>query len=236
MNKSTDIKVTISQGHNIQVPPDCVCIVIDVLRAFTVTHYAFAGDIKKIMLVYDVESAFALRAKNESAILIGEVEGLPIDGFDAGNSPTEIKKIKLKDKTLIMRTTNGVTAVLNAGEPRELLACGFVNAKVTAQYVRDFCDKQKIRKVAIIASHPKSDDDLACAEYLQNKILGLPSETPTQVATRIRKSICAKKFLDPAQPNFDIEDLELACHEETVNFVVKLTNKSPPMLEKVVFK
>ena len=62
-------------------------VVIDVLRAFTTAAYAFSAGASSISLVSTVEHAFALKERYSEALLMGEDQGLPIDGFDDGNSP-----------------------------------------------------------------------------------------------------------------------------------------------------
>src|SRR5579871_4406367 len=64
-----------------------VVIVIDVIRAFSVAAYAFAGGAREMLLVRTVEEAFALRERFPNALLIGEVEGRLIPVFDLNNSP-----------------------------------------------------------------------------------------------------------------------------------------------------
>ena len=57
-------------------------MVVDVLRAFTTTAYAFDRGAKEIILVSTIEEAFELRERDGDYLLVGEVNGLPIDGFD----------------------------------------------------------------------------------------------------------------------------------------------------------
>ena len=67
-----------------------VAVIIDVFRAFTCAPLLFSLGIQKSILVSTPEEAFALKEQNSELLLIGEVGGIPIDGFDLGNSPSEI--------------------------------------------------------------------------------------------------------------------------------------------------
>ena len=58
-----------------------VVIVIDVIRAFTVAAYAFAGGAHRLWLVRTIDEAFALREREPQALLAGEVGGRLIPGF-----------------------------------------------------------------------------------------------------------------------------------------------------------
>ena len=74
---------------------DGVVVVVDVLRAFTTAAFAFAGGAEEILLVSTVEQAFDLRKELPDHLLMGEVGGLPIEGFDLPNSPTIVAKTDL---------------------------------------------------------------------------------------------------------------------------------------------
>jgi 2-phosphosulfolactate phosphatase len=58
-----------------------LCVVIDVLRAFTTAAYAFAAGAKEILLVSSVEEAFRMHREDHSLILMGEQGGLPFANF-----------------------------------------------------------------------------------------------------------------------------------------------------------
>ena len=51
--------VAIYQGHHHSLAPADINIVIDVIRAFTVAHYAFIGGAEEILLVRTADETFA---------------------------------------------------------------------------------------------------------------------------------------------------------------------------------
>lgn len=53
--------IQIAQGHQPPPNPDGVTVVIDVIRAFTTSFYAFRGGASRILPVPDPQAAFALR-------------------------------------------------------------------------------------------------------------------------------------------------------------------------------
>src|SRR5215467_10690648 len=81
-----------------------VVVVIDVIRAFSVAAYAFAGGARELWLVRHVEEALALRDCKPLALLAGEVNGRKIAGFDFSNSPAEIAQAQVKGRLIIQRT------------------------------------------------------------------------------------------------------------------------------------
>src|SRR5512138_2296049 len=84
-----------------------VVIVIDVLRAFSTAAYAFSRGAKEILLVNTMEEALSLASRIPNSKLMGEVGGLPPEGFHFGNSPTHISTENLSGVTLVQRTGAG---------------------------------------------------------------------------------------------------------------------------------
>ncbi|HXD12234.1 MAG TPA: 2-phosphosulfolactate phosphatase, partial [Anaerolineales bacterium] len=64
-------------------------VVIDVIRAFTNAAVAFSRGAQEIYPVSSVEEALQFKATTPNSLACGEVGGLPPEGFDFGNSPTQ---------------------------------------------------------------------------------------------------------------------------------------------------
>ena len=82
-------------------------VIIDVFRAFTVETYLTRNNAAKIIPVSGVDFAFAYKEKHPDAILCGERKGIKIDGFDYGNSPSQIEHVDFTGKTVIHTTSAG---------------------------------------------------------------------------------------------------------------------------------
>jgi len=226
--------IQIVQGNETELETSTVNIVIDVIRAFTVAHHAFLQGVDKILLVKSVEEAFALKRDHPDYLLAGEIKGLPIEGFQLDNSPYRIQHEDVKGKTLVQRTTNGVKATLHSLQAEYVFVTGFSNAKTTAKYVQKLLRDKRESTVHIIASHPTSDDDLACAEYIKELIEGKDGSTPKHVIKRITESEVAKKFRDPTMPEFNSTDLLYCTKEIKSSFVMKVNIKDEiPTIERI---
>src|SRR5208282_5212468 len=94
-----------------EVVAECA-VIIDVLRAFTTAAFAFSVGAHKIIPVSSPEDAFNLKRQNPDYLLMGEIQGKPIQGFDFGNSPTEIQGLDLKGKTIVQRTSAGTQGIV----------------------------------------------------------------------------------------------------------------------------
>mgnify|MGYP001054413903 FL=1 len=205
--------IHIAQGHNPPHNIHGITVVIDVIRAFTTSHHAFRKGLRCIWPVANAEQAFALRDEHlPEALLAGEVDALPIPGFDFGNSPWEVDQAELQGKELILRTTNGVAATLRARDSLEVLVAGLVNAEATANYLR----KQNPPTVVLVASHPTGDEDVACAEYIRH-LLGGDGITYQAARERTLTAKAAQKFYAGTHPRLRPQDIEAAASSEGPN-------------------
>ncbi|WP_164669296.1 2-phosphosulfolactate phosphatase [Virgibacillus doumboii] len=223
------MQINIYQGRSAPLEDAHITIVVDVIRAFTVAHYALQKGVTHISLVETTEDAFRIKTENPAYLLAGETNGLAIEGFDLDNSPYNILQQNLSGRALVQKTTNGVQAALNCLSSNDVLVTGFTNARTTAEYVRRLMAKEKQPVVNIVASHPSGDDDLACAAYIKSILEDSNSIPVGEVMERIKNSHVARKFFDEDNPAFKREDV-LACIEEmTTDFVMKMngTGKTP---------
>lgn len=209
------MNIRITQGHSPPPNPNGATVVIDVIRAFTTAHYAFVGGAREIRLVATADAALLLKQHDPSLLLAGEIDALPVAGFDFGNSPDEIRQSDVRDRTLVQRTTNGVIATLAARHSAAVLVAGLVNAEATARWLL----QQNYQDILLVASHPDGDEDVACAEYLRG-LLGGDGVTLEDAIRRTFKASAATKFLNGSHPSLRAEDISLAAasagHDGTV--------------------
>jgi 2-phosphosulfolactate phosphatase len=89
----------------------------------------------EIIPVDTVEEAFQMaRAFRRSTTLLGgEKKNQKIPGFDLGNSPRDYVTEKVKEKRLILTTTNGTKAFHLVSSEKEIMVGSFLNIGATAQ-------------------------------------------------------------------------------------------------------
>ena len=227
------VSIKIIQGSELEYPAADINIVIDVIRAFTVSHIAFLRGVREVFLVNHVEEAFQLKTDHPDYLLAGEIGGLPIENFDLDNSPHTFSIAKIGNKTLVQKTSNGVKATLMALNADLIFVTGLSNARRTATYVKHQAEKKQQCVINIIASHASDDDDLACAEYIQDIILGLNQIKLENIQARIKASRPAQKFFDPKKIEFDARDMDFCTREIDCDFVMAVDkNLSPPRIVK----
>ncbi len=137
-------------------------VVIDVLRATSVMTTALANGAKQIIPVLTPEEAFEWREKlgKDNVVLGGERNAVPIPGFDFGNSPFSYPPEVIKDKTLVITTTNGTRAIVNSKGAKTLYVGAFLNDKAIVEAVKDE------EEVVLVASGSKdlfTMEDSLCA-------------------------------------------------------------------------
>jgi len=115
-----------------------VAVVVDVLRATTAMIHALNSGVEAIIPCLEVDEAREVAGSlaRGSAILGGERQGLPIEGFDLGNSPSSYTSEVCRGKTLVMTTTNGTRAIHACLPAVRVLIAAFSNASETIEAVR----------------------------------------------------------------------------------------------------
>jgi 2-phosphosulfolactate phosphatase len=206
---------------NLETCPEAtgIVIVIDVLRAFSTAAYAFSRGAKEIVLVSTVEEALALKSQVPNSKVMGEVGGLPPEGFDFGNSPSQIREQDLTGLTLIQRTGAGTQGAVRSKKADILVAASFVVAGSTVNYVSSL---EPTEVTFVITGIHNNDEDLACAEYLEALLKGHQPDTKPFVQ-RVYDSRDALQHLDPAQPAFPLSDLDYCTRIDEFDFILPIS-------------
>jgi 2-phosphosulfolactate phosphatase len=117
------------QAHHLA---DRSVVVFDVLRATTSMTAALAAGVKEIRIFRNVADArFEANDFEGEKLLCGEVNCLPPEGFDLGNSPGAFCRDH-RGRTMFMSTTNGTRAIVAAREASLILAGCLLNAVAVA--------------------------------------------------------------------------------------------------------
>jgi 2-phosphosulfolactate phosphatase len=197
-------------------------VVIDVLRAFTVSAYAFAGGARECRLVRTVDEARALAQETPGSVVCAEEDALPVEGIAISNSPTKIKQTDLRERILIQRSTAG-TQVLAAVDSEDIFAASLVVATATVQA----CLLRKPQTLTLVASadHP---EDHACVRYMQSIIEGTQPDLDELLAP-LRESARYRKVMSGDWPGFPPTDLELALKPDVFDFAMPATREASYM-------
>ena len=160
-----------------------ISIMVDVLRASTTITLGL-NNFNEIIPCFSPEQAFELKNKC-GGLIAGERGGAKVEGFDMGNSPTEIGNFKGSIKTLILTTSNGVR-ILEAMNSNVLIGC-LANANsvakkslelaethidvVMAGINREFAIEDYLAGGEIIHQISKLCDECEISEYAKSAVL-----------------------------------------------------------------
>ena len=200
-------------------------VIIDVFRAFSTACYAYGGNIQRIYPVGDLEKAYQLKQKNPEYILVGERNEQKPEGFDYGNSPSQLMTGNLSGKTMVHTTSSGTQGIANATNADEILTGSFVNAQAIINYIR----KQNPEKVSLVCmgyscQYP-TDEDTLLAVYIKNELERIPNDFQAMVE-QIRKGDGARFFAPEKQDWSPVADFELCLSLNRFNFVLKVEQEN----------
>ncbi|MCL2119804.1 MAG: 2-phosphosulfolactate phosphatase [Planctomycetaceae bacterium] len=153
-----------------------VAVVIDVLRATTTITSAMAAGVTRVIPCLATEDAFnmretlQMRPPGQPVLLGGERNGLPIEGFDLGNSPEDYTSGQVGGKTLVFSTTNGTRAMFRLLDADAICLACFNNADAVAKYLLD-CPKILI--LCAGTDRRYTEEDMLLAGMLTERLMRL---------------------------------------------------------------
>jgi 2-phosphosulfolactate phosphatase len=214
--------------------PDCAhitgpAVAIDVLRAFTTAAYLFEAGVSQIILVSGVDEAFALRSSLPGSLILGEIDGIQVQGFDLGNSPSDISRCQLRGKTIIQRTTAGTQGVIRAAHAGPIFAAALTNASATVRAIHRLAPDQITFIVTGFLPGENGtvdwgDEDKACADLIQAYLSDQETDRST-IAARVRASRSGLHY-DGTRPAFPPTDLDMALDIDRFSFAMQVAKQN----------
>lgn len=198
-----------------------VAVIIDVFRAFSVESYLFNGGAEKVIPVADINIAYGYKEKDPSVVLVGERGGKICDGFDFGNSPSQIVGADLKGKTVVHTTSAGTQGLFGAENAEVVLGASLVNAEATAAYIRQLGAENVSLVCMGLAGETPTEEDTLCARYIQSILEGKPISLAEGIEDL--KHTSGAKFFDIAQNDvFPRADFGLCTQVDLFPFALRL--------------
>jgi 2-phosphosulfolactate phosphatase len=201
-----------------------VAVIIDVFRAFTCAPLLFSMGIEMLFLIETPEQAFDLKQKDKDLILVGEVSGIPIKGFDFGNSPSEILRKDpsfFKGRTVLQRTSSGVQGALLALDVAdEVLLGSCALAAPTAGYI--ISKKPEIVSLVAMGWELKegTPEDEWCVRYFSH-LLGDGSYDHNEALREIVFHKTTQRFLRREEEYFPPEDPLICLQRDVYDFALR---------------
>lgn len=147
-------------------------VIIDMLRATSVITTAITNGCEEVVPVLSIDEAMDIARKDrDNCILGGERKALKIEGFDCSNSPLEYSREIVKNKRIILTTTNGTRAIKGCEKAKNIFIGAMINAKAVAKQLA------LLREDVVIVNAGTYDefsmDDFICSGYIIDALLGM---------------------------------------------------------------
>jgi len=149
--------------------------VIDILRAATAMCAALYHGAKAMIPVANTEEALRLAQTigSDDVLLAGEKNCVRIPGFQLGNSPLEMTESVVRNKTIIVTTTNGTKALLACQGAGGVYPACAANLTLAGEKAREALERDRyIVLVCAGRDGSFSLDDAYCAGRLAVAALG----------------------------------------------------------------
>ncbi len=208
-------------------------VIIDVFRAFSMECYLYDKGVASIYPVGDIKEAYRLKEEDASRILVGERGGKICEGFDYGNSPSQIKEADFAGKTVIHTTSAGTQGIANATQAKEIITGSLVNAKAVARYIKSLAADEVSLVCMGNGGVVRANEDVLCAEYIQSLLTEKSFDIKGKILS-LRQDGGEHFFQPYTQEVFPQEDFFLCTRYDIFPFVLKV--KTDDYGKKIVVK
>lgn len=201
-------------------------VVIDVLRAFTCAAFAFDAGAESIVLVSTTDEAFAVRRARPDVLLMGEVGGRLIPGFDFANSPHDLRVAgeRLRGRTLVQRTGSGTQGVTSAASADAVYLGSLPVASATCRHLRRIGAKSVTLLAMGSPSGSDGPEDVACRTYMADVLRGREPDREEAICA-VRESKGGRWAVDPAADWISPQDLDCATSVDAFDFAMPVARE-----------
>ncbi len=157
-NKKIKIEVAFTNNFDLEVYEpiikDSVCAVIDTLMATSTITTIFSSNCNRIILSKEKNEAYKLKKILNDYLLCGEENGLRPEGFDYGNLPLKFSGVDLRDKKIILKTTNGTVSFFKLLASEYIFAISLLNLSYSMKVILELAIKNK-KNIFLVCSGRK---------------------------------------------------------------------------------
>jgi 2-phosphosulfolactate phosphatase len=208
----------LAHGHELEG----LVVVVDVLRAFSTSAYAFAAGARAVVVAHSIEEFEPLKRRHAPAITVGaQPGGFPVPGLDHGNSPAAVAPLDLHGVTLIEYSAGGVRGLIDCDQASAVLAGSLVCARATAEYIRALRVPVVTFVITGLWTDRDGDEDHACADLIQAYLRGWAPRV-SDFEERVRRSDFGRRFGHPDHPHLPAADLELCARADRFAFAMPM--------------
>lgn len=201
-------------------------VIIDVFRAFTCSSILVHFGTGRLLLEEDPARVLQLK-ESRGYIALGEIDGVMVEGFNVGNSPSEIIRRGssfFRGRTVVQRTSAGVRGVFTAVKScRRVFAASYTTAHSLARAILEE-QPGEVHLVAMGESGVKpTPEDEYCASYINHL---LDPEIPydhLEALSGILAHESALKFLRDDSPHFPSTDVVYCLQRDIFDLAMEVS-------------
>jgi 2-phosphosulfolactate phosphatase len=112
-----------------------IVVIIDIFRATSTITAALHNGAKCVIPVASVAECIAIGASIPGSITAGERDGKVAEGLQYGNSPLEYPSQFIRDKTLVLTTTNGTRLLHMVKDASAIVIGSFLNLHALTDFL-----------------------------------------------------------------------------------------------------
>lgn len=196
-------------------------VIIDVFRAFSLEAYIMDKNPLVLRPMGDETIPLKIKEENKDIVIFGERHAIKLDGYDYGNSPTEIKDVDLTGKVVYHTTSAGTQGIVNASKASEIITGSLVNASAIANYIKS----RNVEEVSLVAmgreGNMEAPEDELCALYIKSLLEG--NEMDMKKEIMYLKDHGGQAFFDPKYKDILPQNDFYYCTDiNKFNFVLKV--------------
>jgi 2-phosphosulfolactate phosphatase len=195
-----------------------VAVVVDVLRAFSFAAFALDAGADRLILMDDLEAALDLATRTPGAI--AGKDGHPQEGFELFNSPGQVlERTDLVGRTIVHRTSAGTIGAVAARRASHVYGASFVVAEATVRRVLEV--RPSHVTFVITGDGGRSEEDLACAEYVRARLDG---DRPDPAPYLARAETAGERLRRAAALGYEgvhVDDVDLCLDIDRFDFALR---------------
>ncbi len=209
-----------------------IAVVTDIFRATSTMTAALANGVKSVIPVSELEQCENYIGTDY--IKAAERGGKKVEGFIYGNSPFDYGKDDVKNKVLVMTTTNGTRALNLSKSADEILIGSFLNLKSTMDWL-----KQTNKDIVVVCAGWKGRFSLEDTLYAGAVVHALSSEFESTSDAAFISNMLYEKALETNLSDYvsnaahfkrlnsfsNHKDVEYCMKNDEFTFVAGVTNR-----------
>jgi 2-phosphosulfolactate phosphatase len=199
-------------------------VIIDVFRAFTCGAILLSYGVERLLLEEKPDRVLELK-NTHGYIALGEIGGVMVQGFDMGNSPSEITAAGpgyFKGRTVVQRTSAGVRGVFAAiNRCDRVFAAAFSTARSVAAALKRLNPEEVHLTAMGDSGATEVPEDQECAAYIHHLLDSGQSYDHQSSLKRILEHESSQKFLRNDKAHYPPADVTWCLQRDVFPFAME---------------